>query len=103
MMSAGRDNRFSVANSLLLRFKDATARLFCAGRTVTEPPGQDGYSCQALALLDQLSDAGLAHLLPPGYDKMQLRADSRRWLSEHGDIVLDYDLGAPGALALLRD
>eukprot|EP00966_Prymnesium_polylepis_P216178 5004443-Prymnesium_polylepis.2 len=73
-----------------------------------EPFGQDGYSCLLLAALDQIREHGLAQLLPPGLGAHQLRDRVRRWLIDHGTLVIDDNWnGQEGAgrseLALLRD
>ena len=57
------------------------------GRSVFEPPGQDGVRCLLLALLEQVNVLGLR--LPAGYDAAELRKDCREWMLTNKTLIVD--------------
>ena len=65
---------------------DARMRLE-EGRTVHEPPGQDGFNCLLLAALHQVTELGLGTNTPPGFDVHQLRARCRSWLRTNSTLL----------------
>ena len=75
----------------------ACARLGRAGLALYEPPGQDGRTCQILAVLDQLLRAGA---LPVGTTGAWLEKQLVHWITEHASDVVGVH-GARGDAAAL--
>ena len=91
-----------------LRFQRLSDRCRVShGREAFEPGQQDGVSCQLLAALDQIEDAGVSKLLPTRFTVDDLRALVRSWLVFNDSIIVaDWtrdDLVSHQELGLLRE